>query len=384
MSAALPDWRVLDRATIREAIRGTSFIEDTAGRIIPTRLPEWTRAQAADQGIHRVAAHTAGIHLDLDTAAEQIRLTVDVTRYLGEAMRHDERPAIFVAVVGGREVDRSVVIDGSLIRTRPDGTARRIEGGLVTVRLRMPASPQKVRRVELWLPQNAAVELVELAVSAPATASPSVTGDPRWTHYGSSISHCVEADGPLGAWPVVSARELGWRLTDLGLAGQAMLDPFVARTIRDIPADFISLKVGINPVNGDTLRARTFTPAVHGFLDTIRDGHPTTPILLVSPISCPVHESAPGPTIPDPAGGVMAAPSPSGRPGALTLARIRELLEDVVAKRGDRALEYLDGRLLLGPNDVHHLHDKLHPDAAGYRLMGSRFAALARERRWNA
>ena len=74
-----------------------------------------------------------------------------------------------------------------------------------------------------------------------------------------------------------------------------MLDQFVARTIRDLPADLISVKAGINVVNGDTMRERTFGPALHGFLDTVRDGHPTTPIALVTPIVCPIVEDHPGP-----------------------------------------------------------------------------------------
>jgi hypothetical protein len=45
--------------------------------------------------------------------------------------------------------------------------------------------------------------------------------------------------------------------------------------MRDTPADVISLKIGINLVNTDLLRLRAFTPAMHGFLDTIREGHPT-------------------------------------------------------------------------------------------------------------
>ena len=46
----------------------------------------------------------------------------------------------------------------------------------------------------------------------------------------------------------------------------------------------------------DVMRLRAFAPAVHGFLDTIRDGHPTTPLLVVSPVLCPIHEDTPGPT----------------------------------------------------------------------------------------
>ena len=69
-----------------------------------------------------------------------------------------------------------------------------------------------------------------------------------------------------------------------------------ARVIRDTGADLISPKIGINLVNADLMRVRAFGPAVHGFLDTIRDGHPETPLLVVSPTACPIHESTPGPS----------------------------------------------------------------------------------------
>ncbi len=65
--------------------------------------------------------------------------------------------------------------------------------------------------------------------------------------------------------------------------------------MRDTPADLVSVKIGINLVNLDLMRRRAFGPAVHGFLDTIREGHPTTPLLVVSPLLCPIHEDTPGP-----------------------------------------------------------------------------------------
>ena len=155
----------------------------------------------------------------------------------------------------------------------------------------------------------------------------------------------------------------------------------VARTIRDLDVDLISVKAGINVINADTMRERTFVPAVHGFLDTVRDGHPTTPILLVSPIVCPVAEDHPGPTVPLRSGRVGVVERPAEmEEGALTLRRIRELLAQVVEDRrayGDANLHLLDGLELFGPDDADGLPDGLHPDADGYRRIGERFAAHA-------
>ena len=50
--------------------------------------------------------------------------------------------------------------------------------------------------------------------------------------------------------------------------------------MRDTPADMINVKIGINIVNADVMRLRAFGPAVHGFLDTVRDGHPGVPMLV--------------------------------------------------------------------------------------------------------
>jgi hypothetical protein len=135
----------------------------------------------------------------------------------------------------------------------------------------------------------------------------------------------------------------------------------------------------------DLMRLRAFGPAVHGFLDTIRDGHPATPLLVVSPILCPIHEDTPGPTSFDfaalSAGTVRfrAAGDAADRDsGKLTLTVIRDELARIVAQRApqDPNLHYLDGRELYGEADHAELPlpDDLHPDAATHRRIGERFA----------
>ena len=158
----------------------------------------------------------------------------------------------------------------------------------------------------------------------------------------------------------------------------------MARTMRDTPADLVSLKLGINLVNTDLMRRRALGPAVHGFLDTIRDGHPDTPLLLVTPIHCAIHEDVPGPSGFDPASlatgtlHFLATGDPAEvSTGKLTLTVVREELAGVVAARDDDRLYLLDGLTLYGAADAEHLPlpDELHPDAATHRLIGERFAA---------
>lgn len=123
----------------------------------------------------------------------------------------------------------------------------------------------------------------------------------RWLHHGSSISQGSNAVRPTGIWPAVAARAAGLELTNLGFGGSALLDPFVARTLAQLPAGLISLELGINLVNADLMRRRALGPAVHGWLDTLRDAHPEVPIVLIGPLYCPIHEDTPGPGAFDPA-----------------------------------------------------------------------------------
>jgi hypothetical protein len=234
--------------------------------------------------------------------------------------------------------------------------------------------------VEVWLPQDCVVELRELRVADGATVAPQTSSRRRWVHHGSSISHCLEALRPTETWPAIAARLADVDVQNVAFAGQCMLDQTVARTMRDLPADFISIKAGINIVNGDTMRERTFGPALHGFLDTVRDGHPTTPLALLSPIFCPSAEEHPGPTILRRDGRFSVVDRPKElSTGALTLRRIRELAAEVVRARrnaGDANLYLIDGLQLFGPDDAGDLPDDLHPNPDGYRRMGERFHAL--------
>ena len=51
--------------------------------------------------------------------------------------------------------------------------------------------------VRLWLPHNALVELRTLVLEPQARLEPAAPESRRrWIHYGSSISHCLEAIEP--------------------------------------------------------------------------------------------------------------------------------------------------------------------------------------------
>jgi len=132
----------------------------------------------------------------------------------------------------------------------------------------------------------------------------------------------------------------------------------IARMIAGMPADYISLCFSVN--NFDQFTPRTFGPAVTGFLQTIRDGHPDTPIACVSPILWEPFETT---------------PSASN----LTLVTMRETVASAIEAlsiEGDRRLTYTDGLALFVPEQRPLMPDGLHPGAAGYRVLAERYDRL--------
>ena len=356
---------------------GILELEPTEGGIVAHRMPAWARAQHNDIALPMLETMPTGARLELVTDATTIELDAQLT--LIQLGPEPGTPAGFDLVVDGELVGGESTRTGTLIVIdRHTGAVDFQPGGPATIRF--DGLPAGEKLVELWLPNAAAFHLLELRADGTARP-PEESGARRWVHYGSSISHCLEAMRPTGVWPVVAARLAGVDLQSFAFAGQCQLDPFAARMIGQQRADLISLKLGINIVNADSMRERTFVPAVHGLLDQIRDRHPEVPLVLITPITCPVVEDHPGPTAVDAAGQCSVSPRPEALAlGALTLRRIRELEAEIVAARrsaGDAHLHLLQGPELFGPGDVGDLPDGLHPNAAGYQRMGERFHALA-------
>ena len=236
------------------------------------------------------------------------------------------------------------------------GTASKRPGQVAT--LRFTGLPGHDKKVEIWLPHNETTELVALRTNARIEPVPD-NSRKVWLHHGSSISHGSNADSPPSIWPALAA------------------------SLGDV-----DLKIGIDLVNTDLMRLRAFTPAVHGFLDTIREGHPGTPLLVISPLYCPIHEDTPGPGAFDLSAlaegkvSFRATGDPAERKaGKLTLTIIREELRRIVQQRAadDPHLRYLDGLDLYGQLDFADppFPDQLHPDGPAHRRIGERFAKLA-------
>ena len=220
------------------------------------------------------------------------------------------------------------------------------------------------KRIELWLPQFGQFQLRSLEIDDGATVEAFTDTRPRWITYGSSITQCRTAASPTQTWPAIVARESGLNLTCLGYGGQCHLDAMVARMIRDLPADYISMCLGINIQGASSLGPRAFRPAIIGAVQIVREKHPDIPLVLMSPICSPPRETTPNAV-------------------GFHLKGMREEVQaaaEALRAHGDKQIHYVDGLSVFGADSVHLLPDDLHPDAEGYRVMGKNFITQVAEK----
>lgn len=365
-----------------DLIHGVTEIEFTERGMRLHRLPGWVRRQYPDPQLLSMETQPSGVRLITRTTARTLELTTHSTRI---AYRGARRARGTIDVIVNGELFSQETLSGGDVTEIDFRTMERSSSVGPPHTTTITGLPVGENEIEMWLPHNESVELLSSRSDAPLVTRSG--HGPRWVHHGSSISHGSTAANPTGIWPAVAARIAGTQLHNLGFGGSALVDPFMARVIRDAPADVISLKLGINVVNTDAMRMRAFVPAVHGFLDTIRDGHPHTPIVVISPIFCGIHESTPGPGQVDTStlGTDHVQFVATGHPdetdqGKLTLQTIRKELHTLISRRStDTRLHYLDGLDLFGRRDALELPlpDGLHPNTDAHRRIGERFAEYA-------
>lgn len=320
-----------------------SFEESTVG-VRPVRLPAERASLFPSPDDRLMDRARSGSGARMRFATDSRRLTLAV-----EPAVTDEEP---------RVVD--LTRDGELL------VSRAIASGADAVELELPGPGDDDAGLtatgptvyELWLHQFHPTRVASVSVDDGAAFAVPADRRPRWITYGSSISMCRTATSPARTWPAVAARAHGLNLTCLGFGGECHLDPMVARVIRDLPADLITLKLGINVYGGASLSVRTYPAAVIGLISTVRERHPTTPIGVITSISSPERETAPNAV-------------------GCTLEDYREMTRDAVRRlerAGDDRLRLFEGTDLFGESDAHLLPDGLHPNAEGYELIGERVA----------
>lgn len=354
----------------RISVRGALQVSRTAERLRFRRLPEWTRALSPEPAFDLMASMASGVRLVFDTTSRVLEIeALETGVQIGAEARRTARIEVIAAdmrVSADLTEGHTVVTDGAGVKFVP-GVSRSVRFDL----------PFGMKTVTVWLPQSAMIDVLGLRVEASADLDAAQPPSRTWAHYGSSISHGMEAAGPSRTWPAIVARAMELELFNLGLAGQCHLDGFVARVLRDGAFDVISMEIGVNVVGLDTMRRRVFSSAVEGFLDTIREVRPATPIIIITPFYSPLLETTPGPLVRGPRGTYERPDRPFAlEDGALTMGAARTAIAAVVKQRlagGDENLWLVDGLSLFGAADVSLMPDDLHPNAEGHERIGRRF-----------
>ncbi len=319
-----------------EYVYGAVSVQAESDWIQPWRLPHDRINLFPAEGLVNSAAACAGVRVRFATEAGRLTLVVEP----------EDEPRQYDLVIDNR------LVQGKTLQPGAD-------------RIEFADLPMGTKVVEVWLDQRTRTRLRGLELPDGLAPAPAPDERANWVTYGSSITHCTGAHSPARTWPAIVARRHDLHLTCLGFGGQCHLDALVGRVIRDLPADLISLKLGINVMGGCTLNERTFETAVIGLVQIIREKHPGTPIAMISPIVSPPRETTPNSV-------------------QMTLQIMRHEIADAAMRLshcGDGKLSYVSGLDLFGPDLVERfLPDGLHPNADGYVQLAENFSRVVMER----
>lgn len=324
----------MKKVELNDLLKGAVSLEETKEYVKPWRIPFEQKHLFYPNAINGKAEIPAGVRIVFASNTTQLKIGI---------------------IESGDPLDFDVIIDGSFYKkeTIMPGERTLIVDGL----------HNQKQEIEIYLSQRAPVQITGLWIDEQADLTIVTDSRKKWVTYGSSITQCVEAESPSKTWPALAASGLNLDLTCLGFSANCQMEPMLSRMIRDLPADFISLCVGINIMGGSTLSKRTFAPALIGFIQTIREKHPKTPMAIMSPVYCKERETT------------------ENKVG-LNLVMMREEIEKVVKMlqdHGDEHIIYIDGLRVFGQEYADYYPDGLHPNAKGYQIMGKNFQEIINE-----
>lgn len=311
---------------------GAVSIEDGRPRRVP---PEAMERWAADT--IQASRVPAGVRLGFTGEAEAVEIDVrtDDVLALATPAEHGE----FTVYAAGER--RSAVPVAA--------------GTTTTVRIELPERDIDTT-VEIHLPERCEPRLFD--VRALGGEVRPLRLSTRWVAYGDSITQGWTTTDPGAAWTAVAARATRLDLLNLGFAGAARGELPVAAHLAATPADVISLAWGTNCWAQIEMDVGFIRELMRLFLSIVRNGHPETPILVLSPVIRPAAEHA--------------------RNGSgATLYDLRQGIEDAVRtfrdEHADPQLHLLPGADLITPAQLDP--DGIHPNDAGHAAIGAAAAA---------
>ncbi len=213
-------------------------------------------------------------------------------------------------------------------------------------------APRAEREITLYLPLYKGVKVLGVGIARDARcarARPFALPKPI-VFYGTSITQggCASRSGM--SYQAILGRVLNVDFVNLGFSGNGKGEPVVARAVAEIDAACFVLDFAQNNPSVESL-AEVYDP----FIAVLREKHPHTPILAVTPIANSRERTA------------------AGRTEAM-----REMIRQVVSRRigaGDARLQLIEGTDLLGPGRLDGLVDGTHPNDLGFQWMAEGLAA---------
>ncbi|WP_234382131.1 GDSL-type esterase/lipase family protein [Streptomyces dysideae] len=326
----------------RLSYHGAVSLQHTDDGIAPWRVPhEDSRLFFPKGGLGR-AAMPSGVRVAFSTDSRHV-----TCRY-----RATPPPE----VIGPQETARlDVVVDGELrqrvLLDTEDPEAELTVSGL----------SGQMSTIELWLPHFNQFVLRGFDMDKSARIEQVPVPGTRWVHYGSSISQGRGAAGPSETWTSVLARTAHLDLTSMAMGAGCHAQPIFASLARDLLPELFTACLGINPYYFGSLNEQTYQSSVIGFVRTVRESNPDTPIVVMSTVYLPEREDDPGPV-------------------GMTLKEYRAETEEAVARvrdHGDPLVHYLDGLSLWGPGDERLMlepegMDRIHFNSEGHRVFARR------------
>ena len=317
------------------------------------RLPEKTELFPYSDGVDVYANHSAGVSLRFCTDSADIRIKAKVR------MTPNSGDIITIGRIGFDlycgTPDKSFCVGVSKINF----DAVSFPEYSFSARMYDRPNPNKVmHEFQLFFPLYAEVEEFQIGFEQNANfAVPSPRSNPKpIILYGTSIEQGCSASRPGMAYSNILSRKLNREIINLGFAGSAKGELFMAKQIAEItdPGAFI-LWYDSN-VSADEL-AKTL-PA---FTDILRNAHRNTPIITISKLPYP-NET--------PVDNFDSA-----------MFEDRKKRTDIHAENmrrrinsGDARIHFIDGRKLLNGNVPDCFHDLVHPNDSGMEKIAENLA----------
>ncbi len=206
----------------------------------------------------------------------------------------------------------------------------------------LPDRPRAMRDIVLYLPLYKPAKVISVAVDKDAKLSvaPDFATKRPVVFYGTSITQggCASRSGM--SYQAILGRKLNLDFVNLGFSGNGKGEPEVAKVVAEIDASAFVLDFSQNNQTIESLR-EVYKP----FIEAIREKHPETPIIAITPISSARETWT-----------------------ATELPAMRDYIRKVVAESGPH-VTLVEGTDLLGPNQLDGLVDGVHPNDLGFQQM---------------